>query len=116
MKFLADENIPLGAVKKLRELGFEIGSITEECPGLPDEEVLRVSVVRKVVLITFDKDFGRLVFKRKEKFFGIVLLRIPPKSPDFIFERLKSLLHSEIKFERKFVVMREDKVRVISVA
>lgn len=114
MKFLADENIPLRAVEKLRESGLEITSIVEESPGLPDVDVLRLSAERKVVLITFDKDFGTLVFKRQEESFGVILLRFPPKSPEFVFDMLKILFNSGIDFERKFIVMRENKVRVIS--
>ena len=113
MKFLADENIPLGAVKSLRAAGLEITSISEESPGLSDEDVLRLSVERKAVLITFDKDFGSFVFKRRAEFFGVILLRFPPKSADFVFSMLKKLFKSGIDFERRFIVMRKDKIRVV---
>ncbi len=113
MKFLADENIPLRAVEKLRDSGIEITSIIEESPGLSDEGVLRLSAERETVLITFDKDFGSLVFKGREKSFGVILLRFPPKSPDFVFDMLKILFKSGIDFERKFTVMRKDKIRVV---
>jgi len=113
MKFLADENIPLRAVEKLRQSGVEITSIIEESPGLSDENVLRLSAERKTVLITFDKDLGSLVFKRREESFGVILLRFPPKSSDFVFDMLKMLFKLGIDFERKFIVMSKDKIRVI---
>ena len=39
MNFLANENIPLKSIKGLRESGYDIASITEECPGISDEKV-----------------------------------------------------------------------------
>ena len=40
---LADENIPLIGVRRLRDLGHDIASIAEQPPGISDEEVLRLS-------------------------------------------------------------------------
>jgi len=68
-----------------------------------------------VVIITFDKDFGEIIFKKLIKPYGVILLRIPPKSVDYIFNFLKWLLiESKIEFERKLVVVREDKIRIIN--
>ncbi|ADT84889.1 DUF5615 family PIN-like protein [Thermococcus barophilus] len=53
MKFLADENIPLKVVKKLREEGFDIISITELNPGISDEKVAEISQNEDRVLVTF---------------------------------------------------------------
>ncbi len=117
MKFIADENIPLKVVKRLKEENINIDSITSVQPGLKDEEIGRISEREKVVIITFDKDFGEIVFRKSLKPFGVILLRIPPKSVDYIFEFLKWLLiESKIEFEGKLVVVRENKIREVRIS
>ena len=41
------------------------------------------------------------------------MLKFAPKSSDFVFDMLKILFKSGIDFERKFIVMKENKIRVI---
>ena len=115
MKFLADENIPLKVVKRLREDGLDITSIAEIQIGMNDEDIAKLSEKEKAILITFDKDFGEIIFRKLIKPYGLILLRIPPKSVDYIYNFLKWLLiESKIEFEDKLVVVREDKIRVLS--
>ncbi|NIA10345.1 MAG: hypothetical protein GWP10_11615 [Nitrospiraceae bacterium] len=115
MTFLADENIPYAVIKRLRELGVEIISVLEEFRGLNDEKIIEISSEQRLIIITFDKDFGYLVFRRMVGVpFGVILLRIPLRSSGYIFKMLKwTLLESRIKFERNFVVVTESKVRVV---
>jgi hypothetical protein len=40
MRFLADENVPLPAIRILRESGLDVQSMSELDPGSPDEQVL----------------------------------------------------------------------------
>jgi len=115
MKFIADENILLKVVKRLRDEGLNITSIAEIQIGMDDEEIAKLSEKERAIIITFDKDFGEIIFKRLIKPYGVILLRIPPKSVDYIFNFLKWLLiESKIEFERKLVVVREDKIRIIN--
>jgi len=116
MKFIADENIPLKVVKRLREEGLDITSIIEIKVGMKDEEIAKLSEREKAIIITFDKDFGEIIFKKLIKPYGVILLRISPKSVDYISNFLKWLLiESKIEFERKLVVVREDKIRIINI-
>jgi uncharacterized protein with PIN domain len=39
VKFVADENFPRIALRVLRESGFDVVSIAENQPGIPDTEV-----------------------------------------------------------------------------
>ncbi|MGC8718699.1 MAG: DUF5615 family PIN-like protein [Thermodesulforhabdaceae bacterium] len=63
-------------------------------------------------MITYDKDFGELVFKRKMRVSGIILLRVKPRNISCIYERILNLLNSEIELKNNFVVIEEDKIRV----
>jgi len=51
-------------------------------PGLPDTQVLSLCRRHEAILITSDKDFGEMVFRRGEAHHGIVLLRMAGASPD----------------------------------
>jgi hypothetical protein len=82
MRFLADENFPRPALLALRKAGWDVLAIAEECPGVPDEDVAALCEDQRRILLTFDKDFGELVFHRGlPAGSGVVLFRIPPDSP-----------------------------------
>jgi hypothetical protein len=63
MRFLANENIPPGAVGRLRDLGHDVLSVKESMTGSDDAAILARAVSEQRVLITFDKDFGELAFR-----------------------------------------------------
>jgi predicted nuclease of predicted toxin-antitoxin system len=50
--------------------------IAEISPSASDEEVLRRSVDGNAVLVTEDKDFGELVYRRVPAHTGVLLLRL----------------------------------------
>ena len=64
-RWLLNENFPQPAVKLLRELGWDIAAISEDQPSINDETVLERARQENRVLVTFDRDYGELVFKRK---------------------------------------------------
>ena len=63
--FLADENVDFPIIARLRELDYSVQSIAEDCPSLNDTQVLQWALERDAVLLTEDKDFGELVFRRR---------------------------------------------------
>ncbi len=65
MRFLANENIPLLVVKALAEEGFDITSATLVCQGAPDRKVLALAAREDRIVLTFDKDCGYLVFRKR---------------------------------------------------
>ena len=93
MKFLADENFPRPAFQVLRNAGFDISWIADDCPGATDDEVLACCAAQNRTLLTFDKDFGELAFSRslpasQESYFLGSVLRA----------RKKSLLSPSVRF------------------
>ena len=82
MKLLADENIPLASVRDLRDFGHDVISIAERSPGMSDEEVLRLAQAEHRVVVTFDRDFGEMGFRRRLPApAGILYLRFVPQRP-----------------------------------
>jgi predicted nuclease of predicted toxin-antitoxin system len=72
--------------------------------GLDDPDVLAAANEQRRVLVTFDKDFGDLVFRTGTQTKGVVLLRFIPRSPEHVALKLKALLDSGIELENHFVV------------
>ena len=82
MRFLADENIHGTIVKAISSSGHDVLWIQELDPAIDDRRVLSHATDDQRTLITFDKDFGKLVFQDGEKApFGIILFRFPPETP-----------------------------------
>lgn len=112
MKFLANENVPLSVCKRLRRRDIDIISMAEIEQGATDEEVMTVALKQGRAIVTFDKDFGELVFKSKASVPGIILLRFSPRSPNVILKRLSELFADpEIPLENSFVVVEKSRVR-----
>lgn len=63
MKFLANENFPRPSTIILRDKGFNIKSIQEYSPGITDEEVIQIALELDLIILTFDRDYGELIFK-----------------------------------------------------
>jgi len=113
IKLLADENIPIKAVKALRQKNIDIIPILEVSPSLSDRAVVNLANRQGRVIVTFDKDFGELIFKEKIKVKGVILLRFTPKSPQHVAKRIEYLLSAGIPIENFILVVKEDSVRVI---
>lgn len=62
---LADENIPLPSVRLLRAHGVDVLAAVETCPHASDAEILQRARAQCRWLVTFDRDFGQLVFRRR---------------------------------------------------
>lgn len=75
MNLVADENIDRGIVERLRRDGHIVDWIAEMSPSVSDEDVLRRATDGRAVLVTEDKDFGELVYRRLAHA-GVVLLRL----------------------------------------
>ena len=112
IKLLADENVPQKTLRVLKRKGIDIKSLLDFSPGLRDEAVTEIANRENRVIVTFDKDFGELIFRKKLKIPGLVLLRFSPLSPEHVAERIESILSRKIPVENKLVVVREDRVRV----
>ena len=93
MKILADENFPAPSVRYLRERGHDVRSVAEHSPGESDAANLRVAHEEDRVIITFDRDFGELVFRhRMPAPAGVIYLRFDPDYPIHAGEVVNTLI------------------------
>lgn len=65
IQFLADENFPIASVRVLRSAGYDVFAVIEETPGIDDIAILAQAVVEERVILTFDSDYGDLIFRDK---------------------------------------------------
>jgi predicted nuclease of predicted toxin-antitoxin system len=76
MNLVADENIDRGIVERLRRDGHAVVWIAELSPSVSDEDVLHRATSIPAVLLTEDKDFGELVYRRGLSHAGVLLVRL----------------------------------------
>lgn len=86
--------------------------MADSSPGLSDRAVIEQANDENRVIVTFDKDFGELIFRQRIKVKGLILLRFTPRSPDQIAERIEELLTRKITIKNRVIVVREDRIRV----
>ncbi len=113
MTFLADENFPRPAVQALRDAGLDVLWIAEANPGAPDNDVLAQCISTRRTLITFDKDFGELAYRKGlPADCGIILFRITPQSPEEITALALSAIGSQSSWSGYFSVVTRQRVRM----
>lgn len=81
MRWLADECVAASLVAFLRTQGHDVLYVAETTAGLSDMDVIALALREKRLLLTEDKDFGDLVFRRERLVPGVVLMRIGAETP-----------------------------------
>lgn len=113
LRFLADENFPGDAIKVLSEKGYNIKWIGNFAAGSSDEEVLEIAMEEERTLITFDKDFGELAFKRGlPAACGIILFRLPLLPPRFLVKIVEDALNTRNDWPGNFSVIDMKQIRM----
>jgi len=83
MRFMANENFPLASVWRLREAGHDTLAVSESMSGSRDEEVLARAALEERILLTFDRDYGDLIYRKGlPPPTGVVYLRFAPSDPE----------------------------------
>jgi predicted nuclease of predicted toxin-antitoxin system len=113
MRFLANENFPLRSILLLRKAEIDITSIGEDNPSITDKQVMQLSEKEHRTIITFDKDYGELVFRHGFKpSGGVIFLRIEDFKPDEPAKIILNIIDSgKFRFEGFFTVISEENVR-----
>lgn len=114
MNFLANENFPLDAVSRLREAGHGVAAVVHDSPGISDEEVFERAAREDRIVLTFDRDYGRLLFEegRSPLPSGIVYFRLDPSSPEEPADYLLALLDQPgFSVVANLTVVERDRVR-----
>src|SRR5258707_5330955 len=94
MRILADENCDRLIVVALREAGHDVRYVAEGDAGESDNELVRLAIAQKRVLLTDDLDFGRLAELEERRPPAIILMRLGRLGPAAQAKRLGSTVES----------------------
>lgn len=113
MQFLANENFPKASVIKLRHAGYDVAAVAEDMAGAKDREVLARAVRENRIILTFDRDYGELIYRlRQPAPDGVVYLRFDPATPEEPCDRLLGILSiPELILAGSFTVVDRQRVR-----
>ena len=113
MKFLCDEGVERHVVELLREKGHEVLYVAELSPSIGDHEVLDLATREGSILLTSDKDFGELVFRRGQAHEGVVLLRLHGLKPSEKAQAVLSVVERHGgELGNAFAVVEPERIRI----
>jgi predicted nuclease of predicted toxin-antitoxin system len=96
-RLLLDENVSRSVGAQLALAGHDTLFMADIEPQAPDVRVLALCRELQRVLVTFDADFGELVFQRGQAApAAIVLLRMHPINPDLAATLALQALHADV--------------------
>jgi predicted nuclease of predicted toxin-antitoxin system len=111
MRFLANENFPLAGIILLRTVGQDVVAVIQETPGARDSEILQRAAADARVILTFDRDYGELIYRRRLPVPpGVVYFRYDPLTPEEPAEHLLRLL-AVVDLQHKYTVVERDRIR-----
>jgi predicted nuclease of predicted toxin-antitoxin system len=112
MKFLANENFPLSSFSILQNKGYDIDHIGNTRLGITDEQVMGIAQTENRIIITFDADYGELVFKKGCPVKGVLYLRLHEFSPEWPAQIIHDIISNQtLTLEGFFTVVDENKMR-----
>lgn len=112
MRFVANENIPIRSVRLIRSAGHDVLAVVEHAPSITDADVLRWAVQEAAIVLTFDRDYGELIYRHHMPTPpGLVYFRFQPTTPDEPAIQLLELLSSVDTLEGRFTVVERVQVR-----
>ena len=111
-RLLANENFPLPAVRLLQEAGVDVETVLDVMPAASDEEVLSYARRERRWIVTFDRDYGDLVFRKgMPPPPAIIYLRQEAYSPEKPAQLVQAILAMPEKVRGCFVVVTTRNVR-----
>lgn len=113
MKLLANENFPYKSIYYLKEKGYNVLSIGIDNPGILDSEIMTIAINEGRTILTFDRDYGELIFRynyKPEK--DVIYVRLDeyePNEPGLIIEEI--ITNNEIELTRALTVIDKSGIR-----
>lgn len=113
MKFIVDECTGIAVAEYLRGIGHDVVVVAETMPQAEDHTILAKAVKEGRILITNDKDFGELIFRRGYSHHGVLFLRLQDDSAANRVRVVKAVLDQYVDLlKMNFLVATERQVRI----
>lgn len=111
-RWLLNENFPMPSVARLRARGWDFIAVAELTPSAKDPKVLARAHAEGRWLVTFDRDYGELIFSRRLAAPPVVLLlRVPSYRPEEPADWVESLYTQGLLVPGYFHIFDGQKVR-----
>ena len=113
IRFLADECCDFIVVRTLRNIGYDVLSVSEVFSSASDLQVLKRAVDENRIILTEDKDFGEWVFAHEMEIYGVIFIRYPANLRSKLGEEVNVLV-SEHGFDlvKSFTVLEPGRARI----
>ncbi len=109
---MVDESTGMAVVNYLRSLGYDVLSVAETMSQAADSDIMARASSEGRILVTNDKDFGALAFRRGQMHHGVLLLRLENESTTNRVHVLKAVLEQYAdRLANHFTVATESRVR-----
>src|SRR5688572_5123146 len=113
MRFLANENFPHESIRLLRDAGHDVEAVGEDESGAGDPHVMARARRDQRVLLTFDRDYGELIFHRgRPAPPGVIYFRTDPALTELpAFRTIALLADPDLSIEGMFTVIEPERTR-----
>ncbi len=103
----------MAVVRALRADGHTVRSVAEEQSGISDERVADWAIADDLVLLTEDRDFGRLFFAGRQGPRGVIYMRYPAGARQAFPAEVVGLVQSlGERIRESFVVAQPGRTRI----
>jgi predicted nuclease of predicted toxin-antitoxin system len=105
-KLLADENIQPSVIQFLRQQRCDVENVASlGMVGEPDNVILNEALKNNRIVLTHDRDFGRLAILIHQPMRGIVFLRPGHMDPQFTISTLQMIEMQDLDFSASFILV-----------
>ena len=115
MRFLADECVDRFAIEAIRDAGHDIELVVAKIPQASDRDVAALAVAEGRILVTEDRDFGKLIFALSSESTGVLYIRWPAQARSTLYETVQKAVEAVgADLASSFVVLTPGRVRIRS--
>jgi predicted nuclease of predicted toxin-antitoxin system len=111
MRLLADENFPLKTFHIFKDNGFDIEHIRFIKPSSLDTYVMEYAISQNQIILTFDSDFGTLVFQKGYIPLGIIFYRLTAFDAFEPFKIFIDIINNDYLLKHNFTVIEKEGIR-----
>ena len=112
MRFLANENFPAPSILLLENTGFEVLSISAIKSGASDFEVLDIAIKKNAIILTFDNDYGEIIFRIRPVIIpSVVFFRDKGANANNAGERLIKIISLGVELDGYYTTIESKSVR-----
>ena len=113
LKFIVDVGVGRSVEKWLSSQNYNVIAISAINPEMEDIQIIEFANKEDGFIITMDKDFGELVFKKDKKHKGILLLRLEDADSEEKLAAIQNIIPEYLEtLQNKFSVYQNGKLRI----